>query len=41
MIELFQTIGSEPVFVPHEDFPFVKDFILQMLPETAEGKYHD
>ncbi len=41
MIELFQAIGSGPVFVPHEDFPFVKDFILQRLPETVEVEYHD
>ena len=39
MIELFQPLGSGPVFVPHEDFPFVKDFILQRLPGTAEVEY--
>ena len=39
MIELFQATGSGPVFVPQEDFPFVTDFILQRLPETAEVKY--
>ena len=36
MIELFQTVGSGPVFVPREDFPFVKEFIIQRLPETAD-----
>ena len=41
MIELFQTVGSGPVFVPHEDFQFVKEFILQRLPETAVVEYHD
>ena len=41
MIELFQAVGSGPVFVPHEDFPFVKDFILQRLPDTAEVEYRD
>ncbi len=41
MIELFQAVGSGPVFVPHEDFAFVKDFVLQRLPETAEVEYHD
>ena len=41
MIELIQAAGSGPVFVPHEDFAFVKDFILQRLPETAEVEYRD
>ena len=41
MIELFQAVGSAPVFVPHEDFPFVRDFILERLPKTAETEYHD
>ena len=36
MIELYQAMGSGPVFVPHEDFEFVKEFILQRLPPTAE-----
>ncbi len=36
MIELFQAIGSGPVFVPPEDFPFVKEFIIQRLPQTAD-----
>ena len=41
MIELFQTVGAGPVFASHEDFPFVKDYILQRLPETAEVEYRD
>ena len=41
MIEMFQAVGSGPVFVPHEAFPFVKDFITQRLPETAEIEYRD
>ena len=40
MIELFQTAGSGPVFAPHEDFPFVKDYILQRLPKTAVIEHH-
>ena len=39
MIELYQIAGSAPIFVPHEDFEFVKDFILERIPETAEVKY--
>ncbi|MBR5109771.1 MAG: hypothetical protein IK099_06215 [Clostridia bacterium] len=39
MIELFQAVGSAPVFTSHEDFPFVKDFILQRLPDTARVEY--
>ncbi len=41
MIELFHAFGSGPVFVPREDFPFVKDFIIQRLPETAEVEYRN
>ena len=41
MIELFQAVGSGPVFAPHADFAFVKDYILQRLPGTAEVEYHD
>ena len=41
MIELFHAFGSGPVFVPREDFPFVKDYIIQRLPETAEVQYRD
>ena len=39
MIELYQIARSAPIFVPHEDFEFVKDFILERIPETAEVKY--
>ena len=39
MIELYQAVGSGPVFVLHEDFPFVRDFILERLPDTAEVLY--
>ncbi len=39
MIELYQIAGSAPVFVPHDDFDFVKDYILRRLPETAEIVY--
>lgn len=41
MIELFPSVGSGPVFVPHEDFPFVKDYILKRLPETAEVEFRN
>ena len=41
MIELFQAAGSGPVFVPPEDFAFVKEFILQRLPQTAAIEYRD
>ena len=36
MIELYQLAGSGPVFVSHEDFGFVRDYILRRIPETAE-----
>lgn len=39
MIELYQLVGSGPVFVPHEDFGFVRDYILRRIPETAEVIY--
>ena len=39
MIELYQIAGSAPIFVSHEDFTFVKDFILERIPETAEVEY--
>ena len=39
MIELYQAVGSGPVFIPHEEFEFVKDFILRRLPDTAEVVY--
>ena len=39
MIELFHAFGSGPVVVPREDFPFVKEFIIKRLPETAEVEY--
>ncbi len=39
MIELYQAVGSGPVFVPHGDFEFVRDFILERLPDTAEIRY--
>ena len=36
MIELYTTVGSGPVFVDHEDFGFVRDYILKRLPESAK-----
>ena len=39
MIELYTPLGSGPVFVPHEDFGFVRDYIIRRLPETAEVIY--
>ena len=39
MIELYQMMGSGPVFVPHDDFGFVRDYILRRIPETAEVIY--
>ncbi len=39
MIELYQLLGSGPVFVPHEDFGFVRDYILQRIPDDAEVEY--
>ena len=39
MIELYQAVGSGAVFVPPEEFEFVRDFILQRLPDTAEVSY--
>jgi hypothetical protein len=41
MIELYQFLGSAPVFVPPEDFAFVRDYILQRIPETAEVIYEN
>ena len=35
MIELYQAIGSGAVFTAPEDFEFVRDFILQRLPDDA------
>ena len=39
MIELYTPLGSGPVFVPHEDFGFIRDTILRRLPDTAEVIY--
>ena len=39
MIELYTLIGSGPVFVDHNEFGFVRDYILRRLPETAEVVY--
>ena len=36
MIELYPPVGSGPVFAPPEDYEFVRDFILERLPDTAE-----
>ena len=41
MIELYQLMGSAPVFVPPEVFAFVRDYILQRIPETAEVIYEN
>ncbi len=37
--QLYQQIGSGPIFVPHEDFGFVRDYILKRIPGTAEVVY--
>ena len=39
MIELYQIAGSGPVFVPHEDFGFVRDYILRRIPDTTKVVY--
>ena len=39
MIELYTQVGSGPVFASHEDFGFVRDYIIQRLPEKAEVTY--
>ena len=39
MIELHTLIGHGPVFVDHNEFGFVRDYILRRLPETAEVVY--
>ena len=36
MSELYQKVGSGPVFVPPEEFDFVKRFILERLPDGTE-----
>ena len=38
-VELYTRIGSGPVFVPHEEFGFVRDYILRRLPDTAVVVY--
>lgn len=39
MIELYTLIGSGPVFADHNDFGFVRDYIIRRLPESAEVVY--
>ena len=39
MVELYTRIGSAPVFVTHEDFGFVRDYIIRKLPDTAVVLY--
>ena len=39
MIELYPVFGSAAVFTSHEDFSFVRDFILQRIPDDAEVQY--
>ena len=39
MIELYTLIGSGPVFADHNDFGFVRDYIIRRLPDTAEVRY--
>lgn len=39
MIELHTMLGHGPVFVDHNEFGFVRDYILRRLPETAEIVY--
>ena len=39
MIDLYQAVGSSAVFVPPEDYEFVRDFILQRLPASAIVEY--
>ena len=36
MIELHTLVGHGPVFVDHNEFGFVRDYILRRLPESAE-----
>ena len=39
MIELHTLAGHGPVFVDHNEFGFVRDYILRRLPENAEVVY--
>ena len=39
MIELHTLLGHGPVFVDHDEFGFVRDYILRRLPESAEIVY--
>ncbi len=39
MIELYQPMASGPIFVAHEDFGFVRDYILQRIPADARIEY--
>ncbi len=39
MIELYTLVGSGPVFADHRDFGFVRDYIIQRLPESAKVIY--
>lgn len=39
MIELHTLVGHGPVFVDHNEFGFVRDYILRRLPEDAEVLY--
>lgn len=37
--QLYQQISSWLIFVPHEYFGFVRDYILRRIPEMAEVVY--
>ncbi len=39
IIEIRQLLGVMQVYVPHEDFGFVQDFILRRLPEKTVVEY--
>ena len=39
MIYIHQSIGGSPVFVPPEDFTFVRDYILARIPGSARVDY--
>ena len=39
MLEVKGLVVSAPVFVPHEDFGFVRDYILRRLPGSTKVEY--
>ena len=40
LLDLSTLLTTAPVFVPHEDFRFVEDYILNHLPESAEVRFY-